>query len=306
MRVPDLLQNVYRDLRDRRMLSVAIALIAAIVAVPLLMGGSGGEEAAPPATAAPTEAPFAGDEQLDPVVLAEVPGLRDFRQRLAGYSSHNPFKVQYEPPKRGGGGGGAGAGAGSGGGSGAPAAGDTPETVPGGGSSTEPAGGGSTEPAGGGGSTEPGGGGSTEPAGGGSGSSGSGGRSELVSYRIDVRVGPVGHTKVLKDVASLAFLPERKHPLVQYIDADTGGTKVAFIVNPEAAALKGNGKCVRNKKDCQYLVLAPGDERYFLFDEHQYRIELLRIDEHREPYKPKGGSKPDAGAERGHKVLTGD
>lgn len=305
MKVPVLLQNVYRDLRDRRMLSIAIVLVTAIIAVPLLMKGSGGEEATSAVTAAPAEAPFAGDEQLDPVVLAEVPGLRDFRERLAGYSSHNPFKVQYEEPapaggKGGGGNGGGGSGAGSGVGAGTspdsgsqvPSGSDVPTAVPGDSGSTDT--GGSTEPAGGTGPSSPGSG------------DGSSGGSELVSYRIDVRVGPVGHTKVLKDVESLAFLPERKHPLVQYVDADTGGTKVAFIVNPTAAALKGNGKCIRNQKDCQYLVLEPGDERFFLFDEHQYRIELLSINEHREPYQPKGSSDGGDGAERGLNVLTGD
>lgn len=297
MKVPDLIQNIYRDLRDRRMLSIAIALVVAIIAVPLLMKGSGGDEATSSAVAPPTAAPFDGDEQLDPVVLAEVPGLRDFRERLAGFTSHNPFKVAYEEPKADGGNGNGGSG---GGGTGAGASGsgavpDVPDVpapddtdVP----ATVPSGGGST------------GSGTDTGADGGSSSGGS----ELVSYRIDVRVGPVGHTKVLKDVPSLAFLPERKHPLVQYIDADTGGTKVAFIVNPTAAALKGNGKCVRNQKDCQYLVLEPGDERYFLFDEHQYRIELLGINEHREPYQPKsdsGSDDGDDGAGRGLNVLTG-
>lgn len=296
MKVPGLLQNVYRDLRDRRMLSIAIVLVVAIIAVPFLMKGSGGEEATSSATAAPATAPFAGDEQLDPVVLAEVPGLRDFRERLAGYSSHNPFKVQYEEPAPAGGNGGGRSGAGPGAspdaGSQVPSGSDVPATVPGDSGSTDT--GGSTEPAG-----------STGPSSTGSGDDSSGG-SELISYRIDVRVGPVGHTKVLKDVESLSFLPERKHPLVQYVDADTGGTKVAFIVNPTAAALKGNGKCIRNQKDCQYLVLEPGDERYFLFDEHQYRIELLSIDEHREPYQPKSSSDGDDGAERGLNILTGD
>lgn len=312
MKVPALIQNVYRDLRDRRMLSIAITLVVAIIAVPLLMKGSGGEEAASTSAPAPATAPFAGDEQLDPVVLAEVPGLRDFRERLAGYSSHNPFKVAYHEPKPAGGNG-AGTGSGSGSGSDvpppAPGEGDVPAPTPSEGDvpAADPSDGGSTDT---GGSTEPAETTPPSPSGDGDDSSGDGddssGGSELISYRIDVRVGPVGQTKVLKEVESFSFLPERKHPLVQYIDADTGGTKVAFVVNPAAAALKGNGKCIRNQKDCQYLVLEPGDERYFLFDERQYRIELLSINEHREPYQPKSGSDDGDDAERGRNVLTGD
>ena len=83
MKVPDLVQNVYRDLRDRRMLSIAVALIGAIILVPFLASAGGGDDSSSTAaTTAPPTAPFAGDEQLDPVVLAEVPGLRDFRERL--------------------------------------------------------------------------------------------------------------------------------------------------------------------------------------------------------------------------------
>ena len=49
----DMLKDLYRDLRDRRLLPVVIALAVAIVAVPFLLGG-GSEPVPPTAPAAAT------------------------------------------------------------------------------------------------------------------------------------------------------------------------------------------------------------------------------------------------------------
>ncbi len=48
----DMLKDLYRDLRDRRLLPVVIALAVAIVAVPFLLGG--GSEPVPPTAPAAT------------------------------------------------------------------------------------------------------------------------------------------------------------------------------------------------------------------------------------------------------------
>ena len=274
MKVPTPIQNLYADLRDRRMLSIAIALVAAIIAVPFLLGGSGEEEIPPPPPSVTAEAPFEGSEQLDPVVLAEVPGLRDFRERLAGYDSHNPFK--FAGPKQetvGDGGGGAGTQAGADTGTSTDTGTDdgTVIDVPDTSGSTD-TGGDVTVP------TDPG----TDTGG----SPDDSGIVELVTYRIDVRVGPVGDTKVVKDVKNLDFLPDFRHPLVEYVDADNAGNRVVFIVNPAAAAIKGEWQCVRSQKQCQYLVMGVNDDMYFLFDDQKWRLQVKDIVEHREPYDP--------------------
>ena len=308
MKVPDLVQNVYRDLRDRRMLSIAIALIAAIIIVPFLASaGGGGDSSSTSAAATAPTAPFVGDEQLDPVVLAEVPGLRDFRERLAGYNSRNPFKSQA--PDTGGGGKGngngnggnggnglgTGAGAGTGSGSGTNTGGSDVPTI------DIPSGSGSdTGTTGTGTGTDPGTSGTGTGTGTGSGGTGGGsGGSQLITYRIDVRVGPVGDTKVMTDVKSFSFLPDSKHPLVQYVDADTGGHKVAMIVNPTAAALKGKAKCLPKLEQCQYLVMKPGQDMEFLFDDQRYSLELKAITEHREPFEPQSQSGDGDGGDDG-------
>ena len=121
-----------------------------------------------------------------------------------------------------------------------------------------------------------------------------------------MRVGPVGNTKVMADVKSFSFLPDPKRPLVQYVDADTGGHQVAMIVNPSAAALKGKAKCVPKLEKCQYLVMKPGQDMEFLFDDQRYSLELKSINEHREPYEPQSKS-GDSGSGAGgdsHRVSS--
>ena len=87
-------QNVYRDLRDRRLLSIAIVLVVAIVAVPFLIKGEG-DPRSRRQLAGDAAASVAGRARSStPVVLTEQPVLRDFRERLDRYRTQNPFKQQ--------------------------------------------------------------------------------------------------------------------------------------------------------------------------------------------------------------------
>jgi len=70
-----MLRDLYRDLRDRRLLPVVIALAVAIVAVPFLLGGGGSDPVSPSAPAVTSEAGAGGADPLSPVVLADVPAF---------------------------------------------------------------------------------------------------------------------------------------------------------------------------------------------------------------------------------------
>ena len=99
----DFAQNVYRDLRDRRLLPVVALLLVAIIAAPLLI--KGGDSAPPPSSAPVAEAaPFDGAAELRPVVVGDDPGLRNYHVRLDGSPSRNPFKQQFVPKQNAGGG----------------------------------------------------------------------------------------------------------------------------------------------------------------------------------------------------------
>ena len=94
VRVPRAVEDLYRDMRDRRLLLPALALIVAIVAVPFLLTTP--KEPAPvPAAFQPPE----GSEAVAPAVLAEEEvGVRDYRKRLDELKSKNPFADSFTLP----------------------------------------------------------------------------------------------------------------------------------------------------------------------------------------------------------------
>ena len=83
-------------MRDRRLIIPALALVVAIIAVPIaLWSRSEGGTAAPaacPARADPREA-------AAPAVLTEQLGVRDYRERLEQLKSKNPFTERFTFPE---------------------------------------------------------------------------------------------------------------------------------------------------------------------------------------------------------------
>jgi hypothetical protein len=94
IKVPAVVEDLYRDLRDRRLLPIVALLLVAIVAVPIALSASGGTRAS---TAAPTaEIVSAEAPEAQAAVLADNPGLRDYRERLDELKAQNPFDQQFE------------------------------------------------------------------------------------------------------------------------------------------------------------------------------------------------------------------
>jgi hypothetical protein len=287
VKVPEPVANVYRDMRDRHLLWVALALVIAIIAVPFLLGGDSSSPV-PPSSATVTQ--VSGTEQIDPVVLADVPGLRNFHKRLDRYRSRNPFQQQMTniPGQTSDTGG-------TNGGGNLPTASTAPTTTPSTSTSTS-----TTDSAPSnlptGTPSSPDTPASTPPDSGG----GSGGtHASLITYRIDVRVGPVGDTKVLRDVKNLELLPDRHKPIVQYIQSDGEDGRSSFIVSPDATVLKGDGRCSKPRSTCHFLQMKAGDDQYFRYepDGKTYRLELLAINQHSEPLR--GGKGSDQSSKTG-------
>jgi hypothetical protein len=279
VKVPESVANVYRDMRDRHLLWVALALVIAIIAVPFLLGGDS-PPPVPPSSATVTQ--VSGAEQIDPVVLADVPGLRNFHQRLDRYRSRNPFQQQMTATP------GQASDTGGNGGGNLPTADTAPTTTPTTSTGTStPDAAPSNLPTGT--PSSPDTPASTPPDSGG----GSGGtHSSLITYRIDVRVGPVGDTKVIRDVRNLELLPDRRKPIVQYVQSDGEDGRASFIVSPDATALKGDGRCSKPRSTCHFLQMKTGDDQYFRYepDGKTYRLELLAITRHSEPLQDGKGS----------------
>lgn len=257
----NLLRDVYRDLRDRRLLSIAIVLVAAIVAVPFLIG-SDAESGEPAGGSSPAD-PVEGAEALEPVVTAAGTELRDYERRLDRFQLQNPFKQQLTEPL---------------GGSltdtsltdtseSASATGETESADLDDSTSTAPV---DTEDTGEDDPTDPGR--PVEDPG-----------AVLYSTRIDVRVGPVGDTEVVREVKEFEYLPDPSTPVVQHLFGEFDLTAAAFVVSPAAVAIEGDGRCEPSPQACQFLLLEVGEEQKFEYDDGvTYRLQLLDVSLHEE------------------------
>ena len=316
----ELPRNLYRDLRDRRLLSISLALIVAIIAVPILLGG-GGSTTATPAQADPG-APMKYASVIDPVVQTADPGLRSFYQRLGRIRSRNPFQQQLDKVPAAGGGAGGGGGSSSGtvptqssttatsttGGSSSAAGADTtttttttspstsapapPSTTPDPGAAAPadpaPAPAEPSKPGHGGngnGGAKAGGG---DKSGGNAGAGGGdhGGGKRPASYWLDVRTGPYGKASLLHGVRPLRMLPDRDHPVAQYVDGASDGKTASFILSDDVGAVDG-GRCNPSPAHCRVLVLEVGDDATLSYrpDELRYKLQLLAIRRHVEPLR---------------------
>jgi hypothetical protein len=264
----EMLKDVYRDLRDRRLLPVVIALAVAIVAVPFLLGG-GSEPVPPTAPAATSGVAGDGGDELAPVVLADVPGLRDYKQRLSRFNSRDPFKQQMT-----------GKDTAQGGAGNLEQTGDsssaTTDTSVSSSTATDTSSSTSTDTSSSSSTT-----GGTAPSSPGNSGGKHGGKGEdrIVETTIDVRVGRAGKTKVLRDVEALQFLPGDKRPVVQFVQGDSDGTHAAFVVSADVTETSGDGKCDPGRNDCQFLLMEKGDLQTFVYGDKQetYRLQLLAI-----------------------------
>ncbi|MGN6215851.1 MAG: hypothetical protein ACTHN7_02695 [Solirubrobacterales bacterium] len=273
LKVPQVLRDLYWDLRDRRLLPLIALILVAIVAAPFLLGG--GEKTPEPIPPPPPAAGSSAREASLTVLPAE-PGLREPSKRLAGRAAKNPFRQHYTGPvfnpgsapiEEGSGGGGTG-------------------------SSSEVA-----EGSAGGSESSP----STEslPAPGESGGGGGGngsipapapGEIELFTFAIKVRV---AHTEFAKDgtrkmsefetreeVLPTTPLPGKKSPALTYLGVDPkDGKEAMMLVSPEVTGLFGDNECISGTSTCQLLALKPKTLEAVDYGPNgvRYKIEVLEI-----------------------------
>jgi len=89
VRMPDFLVDLYADLRDRRLLPLVVLLIVAIIAAPILIGGSRKEKHAAPVV-------VDSHPRADNASFSVVPAgkeLQDYKKRLSHRRSVNPFNA---------------------------------------------------------------------------------------------------------------------------------------------------------------------------------------------------------------------
>lgn len=245
MKRPQALDDLYRDLRDRKLLPIVGLLVVAIIAVPFALSAS--SDAPSPGTTAAADIVPADAPEAQAAVLAENPGLRNYRQRLDALKSKNPFEQQFET-------------------SGID---QTTVGTPTGdtGSVTETTGGSTST------STT-----DTASAAGGSTSTSTTdtttnnvdvnvdetttqSKPQFYTYRLDLQYGVEGDVKEHKNVKVLDIL----NPVGAFIGVSENGSRAYFTLSSDVTAVSGEGSCAPNPSDCEFLALKPGKSQVLTY-----------------------------------------
>jgi hypothetical protein len=256
------LRNVLHDLVQKKLWPVAVALVAAIIAVPIVLGGSpdAGAPAASVATA-PT-----GSDGLTGHRDAAGAQVVSLEQQAAGAvdrpgSTRDPFVQHHQPKVKS-----LDAAVTSAvkaasdsisqltGGSGSSASDTAPTTKPDT-STTSP----STKKNGGSNST-----GSADD-----------------TYHVTLKFGEAGAEKTYNNVARLTPLPSADNPFFVFLGLKSDGKSAVFLVDADAVP-SGDGSCEPSPDSCEQVVLKVGDVEFFELQSGtagvvQYQLELKDI-----------------------------
>jgi hypothetical protein len=241
-------RNLVNDLVDRRLWPVAIALLGALVAVPVLLGG--GSKAPAPAPAAPLAAAAStGGTAQAAISVSTPPAAPQYRSGPV----RNPFKQHHVP---------------------------APVTTPVAAPATPPA---PSVPSPVGLPTTPLPslpGTPVTPIVPGSG----GGKRDTTTapvWRVNLRFGEAGNQKVHRDVPRLTPLPSATDPFFIFLGILSDGKTAVFLISSDATAT-GDGACKPNPDQCDTIEMRAGDSEFFDVAQgnagsKQYELDLLKV-----------------------------
>jgi len=273
--------GVVADLRARRLLPVAILLLAALIAVPLLLSRSPEPvtvDAAPSADVVDTGGLPGPDEALGGKPLVTLASL-EVSSDLDSFRPRDPFKPLRTLD----------------------AIGADPVTnvalAPTGTGAGDPAGGSGSQPSGAGDT----GGANPSPGGGGNGG-GRGGPAPTpapaptpgpapdpepaperrYTYAVDLTFdGPESDLRTFRNLPRLSMLPSEASPLLIFLGVGADANDVVFLVDATLRpSSEGEGTCSPSPKDCATVSLEPGEQQVFLDD--QNRRYVLQVDQIKE------------------------
>jgi hypothetical protein len=224
-------RNLYTDLIEKRLWPVAVGLLVALVAIPILV--------AKPATKSGSTAPTTADAALlgadSAALIGETKSVVSlgsdggFRKHVARLGRKDPFIQQAKDKVS-----------------------KTSETA------TVEAGGttGATGPT-------PGPTGPTPTETPGSTTPPSGGEQpvKLYEWTAGVKFGKIDQTKS-ETVKPAEFMPSENNPVLLFLGADESGKQALFLVSSEATS-RGDGTCTPSESSCQIVKLAKGDVQFF-------------------------------------------
>jgi hypothetical protein len=268
--MPPFLRNVISDLVEKRLWPVAVALVAALVAVPILLGGKS-DATTPPAVASAatassaTPAPTTAAQVVsleqqaagktanaasvrDPFVQHHQPHPTDDQLRAGSKAAAKELVDALGPRKKESTGASSSSSSSSNGGSSSetptPSAPTTPATTPSTGTST--------------------------PA-----------KRTTTTYAVDLSFGESGAEKKYNNIARLTPLPSSDSPFFVYMGLSDDKKSAVFLINGDVVP-SGDGHCTPSPQDCQQISLTKGDIEFFDMQSGtagvvQYQLELRNI-----------------------------
>jgi hypothetical protein len=255
-------KDLFADLVNKRLWPVAIALLAALVAVPLALSKPEPHDQAAESAAQAAASKAQHDAiAAEPVVSIATSGS-PAHANLRGLHAVDPFKQHHliaastpTGDTAAGGTGAAGSGTGSGSGSGSGSTGTGTGAAPGrvGGQPTSPG----TPP-------EP-----SPP------------QKTYTTYHVDVRFGEAGAERVHNDLPRLTPLPSSSDPVIIFVGMDKDGKTAIFLVTSDASP-QGDGTCEPSKTTCTYVHMTAGQEEFLDVSSgtaglRQYVLKLLKV-----------------------------
>jgi len=240
-------RNILNDLVDRRLWPVALALVAALVAVPVMLGG--GSKTASSTAADPTAAAPAAGGTVQAAISVSTPSTT--RHNRAG-TVRNPF-VQHKVKT-------------------GPDAVTNPQPSV----SVAPANVGAPSPS----PSVSSPGYTVTPIVPGSG----GGKRDAAPadvWRVNLRFGDAGNQKVRHDIPRLTPLPSATNPFFIFLGVLSDHKTAVFLVSSDATAT-GDGTCKPTPEQCDTIEMKAGDTEFFDVAQGnagvlQYELDLLKV-----------------------------
>lgn len=242
------LRTVFHDLVERRLWPVALVLVIALVAIPVLLSNPASDTAGSSTTPTPPAAPATGSggslSAFQPVVNTEGSKSTEIRKSLKGFDSKDPFKVHGLPT----GGGTADQSAVTG--------------VTGAGAGTTTIGSDTGTSLGSGSGSGSGSSGSQGTSGSGE-STGQSGEARYYTWTATVRFGIGDDVDKVdkKRMERFRALPSSKNPVVVFMGVTTDGKSAVFLVSA-ATGTTGEGDCEPDDT-CTFLYMKAGDTQSF-------------------------------------------
>jgi hypothetical protein len=235
------LRSLWDDLVERRLWPVAVALVIALVAIPVLLSKPA-KTASPPSPAPAATGAGSPAVAFQAAVSTEGKKSSEIRKDLRSFKRKNPFTPQGLT-------------------TGSANAGAVTTAVPTAAGSTATTG--SVTPSDVTSNSAAQGGSSTGSSGSGSSGSGTGttGTTETFYYHytVDVRFGKTGKEDG-KTLTEFRALPSSEDPVLVFMGVKNDGKTAVFLVSAKATTI-GDGKCSPSDTECTFLYMTKGDKQ---------------------------------------------